>query len=201
MPLARFEKGRSDAIIKHPLGPPGLLVSVPHPRASNHGLAANAHLSHRAGVSTANQGLTLRGARQADAQELAGLSLEAFGEFDPDAARRGAVLTSRNGVVTSVAEWDGRLAGFAALSQQGRRAWLDAIAVTLRCRGRGAGRALLERVVQQARERGATSLGLATADSNVAALALFLHQGFRVTERKARYYPRGQDAVLMTKTL
>jgi ribosomal protein S18 acetylase RimI-like enzyme len=80
-------------------------------------------------------------------------------------------------------------------------AWLDAIAVTPSVRGCGVGQLLLASVELEAAKHGARQLGLATADSNLAALDLFLRAGFVIQRRMPRYYERGQDAVEMEKRL
>ena len=78
---------------------------------------------------------------------------------------------------------------------------LDAIAVTEEARGHGVGRALLAEIEAQASERGTRRLALVTADSNLAALGLFLREGFTIVQRIPRHYPRGQDAVILRKRL
>ncbi len=91
--------------------------------------------------------------------------------------------------------------GFAVISARGGRATLDAIAVVPRMRGKGVGAALLEAAETEATRAGAPSLVLVTADSNLAALDLFLRAGYRITRRLERFYARGQNAVKMEKRL
>jgi ribosomal protein S18 acetylase RimI-like enzyme len=106
------------------------------------------------------------------------------------------------GVVAIVAVVDEIAAGFAMLTVHGgARASLDAIAVDAAHRGRGVGKALLAGAESAARRRRALELRLVTAEANVAALDLFLRSGFEIVERLERYYPRGQNAVVMRKEL
>jgi ribosomal protein S18 acetylase RimI-like enzyme len=44
-------------------------------------------------------------------------------------------------------------------------------------------------------------LRLVTAEANVAALDAFLRAGFVIAERHERFYPRGQNAVSMKRSL
>ena len=106
------------------------------------------------------------------------------------------------GVVALVAEWRGKPAGFAVLRMDGHgEGHLDAIAVIEQARGHGVGRALLAEVEAEATERAGRGLCLVTADSNLAAIALFLRAGFAILRRIPRHYPRGQDAVMLRKQL
>lgn len=144
---------------------------------------------------------TLRDRLATDQPALERLSQEAFDEYDPGARERGPKLAAAPGAFTCVAEVDGKVVGFAVLSSREGQAWLDAIAVAPKHRGCGIGRLLLGRIETEAFRRGARTLGLATADANLAALELFLRSGFRIDQRRSRYYSRGQNAVLMSKQL
>jgi len=65
-------------------------------------------------------------------------------------------------------------------------------------RRRGIGRSLLAALLAQAGEEGITRVLLEVRASNQAALALYFADGFVVEGRRARYYPDGEDAFLMT---
>ena len=67
-------------------------------------------------------------------------------------------------------------------------------------RSAGVGSALVELVVQEAEERGASVITLEVRRENVAAIALYSSFGF--TERGVRrnYYGRGQDAIIMSRS-
>jgi len=111
-------------------------------------------------------------------------------------------LAHGRGVVTLVAERRGKPAGFAVLRMDARgEGHLDAIAVTEEARGHGVGRALLREIELEASDRAGRGLTLVTADSNLAALGLFLREGFSIVRRISRHYPRGQDAVMLSKRL
>ena len=93
-----------------------------------------------------------------------------------------------------------RVVGFAVVVH-GPTARLDAIAVTAEHRGTGVGRQLLAGAERVAKRNGAARMTLATAETNLAALDLFLRSGYRITRRLPRYYSRGQDALEMSKKL
>jgi len=79
-------------------------------------------------------------------------------------------------------------------------AYLSAIAVVDQERGRGVGRKLLDQAEREARRSGARGLRLHTANSNVAALELFLKRGFRIHCRWPRFYLGKYDACELVKT-
>jgi len=71
------------------------------------------------------------------------------------------------------------------------------VAVRSDCRGRGVGRLLVERSVDECRARGAETVSLEVRISNVAALALYHALGFREVGLRKNYYENGEDAILM----
>lgn len=138
----------------------------------------------------------LEGADAAFVKELGEL---AFGEFSRDAGRSTLWMAEHH--PTWIALRGDERIGFAILRVVTRGfAELLAIAVGERERGRGVGRALLERAESAARVRGAAGISLHTADANVAAVDLFTKCGFRVVRRLSRYYRDVYDACEMRKT-
>ena len=79
------------------------------------------------------------------------------------------------------------------------------IAVDAGHRRRGAGRALLEAVIDRARAAGAAALFLEVGADNPAACSLYEQKDFRVVGRRAGYYQRGTgpnaDALVMRLAL
>jgi ribosomal protein S18 acetylase RimI-like enzyme len=78
---------------------------------------------------------------------------------------------------------------------------LDAIGVRADLRGRGVGRFLLANALAAARARGAVSMGLMTADTNLRALQLFAAAGFAHVLALDEAYARGQRGIFMLKPL
>ena len=146
-------------------------------------------------------GFEIRGGSPGDARLVSELSERVFSEYTPGAGLRTLRMAQRSGARTLVAVVAGRPVGFAIVVVSSTGAHLDAIAVSEQARGRGVGRALLAGAEELAQSVGAPSLGLVTADSNLAALDLFLRAGYTLGARYPRYYERGQNAVHMSKRL
>ncbi len=145
--------------------------------------------------------LTIFPKRTHDAQFISRLSQVAFGEYAQRAGAFTLRLSEAPEAITVMAALEGRLVGFAIVMFDAPSAMLAAIAVEPDCRGLGIGKRLLVRAETEARHQGARVLTLATAEANVAALDLFIKNGYRITGRKPRYYGRGQNAVAMSKRL
>lgn len=144
--------------------------------------------------------IAIRSGSTADAAFIEALAREAFAEYSPASARSTRAMSEAPHARTFVAVRDGTPIGFAVLEvRRDGLAHLDAIAVEAGWRGRGVGRRLLRHAEADAAARGATRLGLMTAQANLAALDLFLKEGWRVVRTLPRYYPRGQHALALEK--
>jgi ribosomal protein S18 acetylase RimI-like enzyme len=75
---------------------------------------------------------------------------------------------------------------------------IDIVAVDPAQRRRGIARRLLAALLERARRRGAREAQLELAGDNHGARALYLGLGFVVVGRRARYYPDGADALLLS---
>ncbi|MFP4150133.1 MAG: ribosomal protein S18-alanine N-acetyltransferase, partial [Nitriliruptoraceae bacterium] len=71
------------------------------------------------------------------------------------------------------------------------------LAVAPAVRGHGLGRRLLTALLDELAARGAVAHTLEVRPSNLAALALYRGSGFVVEGRRRRYYPDGEDALLL----
>lgn len=92
---------------------------------------------------------------------------------------------------------DGSLVGFICpmlLLDEGHI--LD-VAVDPACRGKGVGRLLVQRVLDDCRAGGASFVSLEVRVSNDSAIALYGKMGFVETGRRRRYYKDGEDALMM----
>jgi ribosomal-protein-alanine N-acetyltransferase len=96
------------------------------------------------------------------------------------------------------AESNRTVVGFSVLWFAADEGELGDLAVDPEHRGRGIGRTLLNRSIEEARLRGARSLYLEVRESNEAARALYQTAGFETVGRRADYYsgPR-EDACVM----
>ena len=101
------------------------------------------------------------------------------------------VLLEENGVVTAY--------GGAAMA--GDDAGIELIATSEMYRRCGRGGKVLADLLEEAVRRGAKRAFLEVRVSNAAAQLLYLKSGFRGLYARSRYYPDGEDAIVMVKTL
>jgi ribosomal-protein-alanine N-acetyltransferase len=78
---------------------------------------------------------------------------------------------------------------------------VDLLGVVPPYRRQGVAVALLEHLIEAERQAGAAEGHLELRASNAAARALYRRLGFVVLGRRARYYPDGEDALLLTRVL
>jgi ribosomal-protein-alanine N-acetyltransferase len=95
----------------------------------------------------------------------------------------------------------GELLGYLCRWLVGDEVHILNIAVRPEWRGRGIGRALVELLLREADERGATMITLEVRRGNAEAIGLYGSFGFRETGVRRNYYGRGDDALIMTRTL
>jgi ribosomal protein S18 acetylase RimI-like enzyme len=136
-----------------------------------------------------------------DAPFVAELSDKSFAEYGARPSRYTLSVIQRATTRTWLAVEAGAPLGMVVLELAGSRAALLAVAVAERARGRGVGGLLMQGAERYARTNGVEELTLFTADSNLAALDLFLRRGFRIVRRKPGFYSRHQDACELRKAL
>lgn len=136
-----------------------------------------------------------------DAPFVADLSDKSFAEYGARPSRYTLSVIQRATTRTWLAVEAGAPLGMVVLELDGPRAALLAVAVAERARGRGVGGLLMQAAELHARTSGVKALTLFTADSNLAALDLFLRRGFRIVRRKPGFYSRHQDACELAKAL
>ncbi len=139
--------------------------------------------------------LTITPLTASDLAFVRALSTDAFGEFGKYAGRNTVWMAEHHR--GWVATQQGRRIGFALLDTSNRIFEVTAIAVMPGERGKGIGQALLHALERAA--SGAVELRARTADANVAALSLFLRNGFRIKNRLPRYYANMYTAYEMSK--
>ena len=113
-----------------------------------------------------------------------------------------AAMLEEEGFETFLAE-DEEIMGSATVNYREElvAAQLVSIAVLPRFRGMGVARALLAEAESRVRRRGAARMVLQVNVTNVAALNLYLHQGYVLQGMIGDYYGPGKDAYFMEKTL
>lgn len=95
----------------------------------------------------------------------------------------------------------GELVGFITYWVLGTEMEILTLGVMPPWRGRGIGRSLLEAALSSARNAGAEDAFLEVRPSNVAAIALYGAGGFRLWDRRSKYYADGEDALVFRSCL
>ncbi|MFV0259257.1 MAG: GNAT family N-acetyltransferase [Acidimicrobiales bacterium] len=131
------------------------------------------------------------------------------GEFDLDPETRDWLvavdLEPRSGTVGVEASGGGRcepggVVGFGGVTYLADIAHVLDVAVAPSHQRRGIGRALCLALGAAAHHRGLDALTLEVRAANLGAIALYTGLGMTVVGRRPRYYPDGEDAVLLTTT-
>jgi ribosomal-protein-alanine N-acetyltransferase len=100
-----------------------------------------------------------------------------------------------------VAVEDGRVVGYAGLAVASPgEAWVQNVGVRRDAQRRGIGRALVEVLLTEAHQRGATKVLLEVAVDNAPAQRLYASYGFEVVGvRRGYYQPSNTDALVMLR--
>jgi ribosomal-protein-alanine N-acetyltransferase len=112
-----------------------------------------------------------------------------------ETAHDGVLLIARDGA------GDGQLCGFASARLLVDEAHVVRLAVDPDRRRQGIGYGLLDGLIAWASEAHAIALLLEVRASNDAALGLYAAAGLQVEGRRPRYYPDGEDALLLRRPL
>ena len=95
----------------------------------------------------------------------------------------------------------GEIAGYGGVSIAADSADIGNIAVAENYRRGGIGTLLLQKLCEKVKERGAEKMFLEVRVSNSAAIQLYLKNGFIGAYARTRYYPDGEDCLVMVKKL
>jgi len=152
-------------------------------------------------------GLSLRRGGPEDRRFIVTLAMRAFADFGDYDEIISEWLDSP-GVVSILAVEGSARRGFALVAprrtigfRRTSTAELIAIAVNEAARGQGVGRSLLERVELIAQTWASSEVRLHTAVSNSGARRFFGNAGFRVIDTAEAFYPNGQRALELRKSL
>jgi ribosomal-protein-alanine acetyltransferase len=103
---------------------------------------------------------------------------------------------------TLVCEVEGEVIGYvAAYTEPEVKTRVLSLAVEKRCRGRGIGRGLMREIERRAKTLRSGSVTLEVRTTNLAAVNLYLEEGYRIRGTIADYYAKGEDAFYMEKKL
>ena len=100
-----------------------------------------------------------------------------------------------------IAEDGGEIAGYGGITVAAGTADVDNIAVTEPYRHSGIATAVLSELISIARAQGAEKVFLEVRVSNVAAMSLYLKNGFKGAYARTRYYAEGEDCLVMSREL
>ncbi len=100
-----------------------------------------------------------------------------------------------------VAEEGGELCGYCCLILLFDDGEVANVAVKEERRGQGIAKALMEKMHAVALEEGARRTLLEVRKSNAPAIALYRAFGYEIYGERAKYYPDGENAILMKKNL
>lgn len=145
---------------------------------------------------------SIRAATPADIDALVALEagFPAEDRFDRRTWRR--LMAGNAAVLVSESEGDGILAAAVMLYRRGSQTGrLYSITVSPSARGRGLARTLLAACEADAAARGATAVRLEVRASNSSAVRLYEAGGYRVFATSESYYPDGEAALRMEKSL
>ena len=98
-------------------------------------------------------------------------------------------------------EEDDVLVGYGGVLVTLEDAEIELVAVSEMYRRCGRGRQIVEDLIEVAKSRGAKKVFLEVRVSNASAQLLYLKCGFRGLYCRTRYYPDGEDAIVMMKEL
>lgn len=100
-----------------------------------------------------------------------------------------------------LAEDDGEIVGYGSVTVAADTADVGNIAVSEVYRRGGVGTAVLNELCSLAKSKGVAKLFLEVRVSNSDAMHLYLKNGFRGVYARTRYYPDGEDCLVMVKEL
>lgn len=101
----------------------------------------------------------------------------------------------------AVGEENGEIVAYGGVTVAADEGDLETVAVAEDYRGCGNGGQIVAYLLEAAKKRGAEKLFLEVRVSNSAALGLYLKFGFKGLYARTRYYPDGEDCLVMVKTL
>ncbi len=153
-------------------------------------------------MSAAPRDVVLRAMAAPDVARVAAIEAASFRvPWSASAFRHELDLPFSHSFVAHPASDPGRVLGYVVLWSVADEVHLLDLAVDEAARGSGVGRLLVERVLDEARARGARLVTLEVAAANAPARALYFALGFVTTTTRRDYYAPGLDALVMERTL
>ena len=144
--------------------------------------------------------MNIRPWRYEDLNEIAVLESECFSEepWNMQMLAESFLSPQFTGVLL---EEDGTITAYGGIGVVEDEAELQLIATAEMYRRCGRGAKILEDLLSIAREKGAERVFLEVRVSNAPAMSMYLKYGFCGAYARLRYYPDGEDALVMRKEL
>jgi ribosomal protein S18 acetylase RimI-like enzyme len=150
--------------------------------------------------------ITIRKARSIDRAFVISLGKQLFETYGPY-ERAIALWFDQETTATFIAQYDRIRAGFIMIGtldhRRQRPSSFELLAIGCRrsTRRKGLGTRMMETVEEYAAHRELNRIFLHTAVTNYPAQRLFYKRGYRPLGLKTRFYPAGQDAIVMSKKI
>ncbi len=143
--------------------------------------------------------MTTREWRIGDLDQIAAIEAESFS--DPWTRRMLADSFLSDRFTGVLLEEEGSIVAYGGMSVVCDEAEIELVAVSEMFRRCGRGKKIVSDLLEIARGRGVKKVFLEVRVSNAPAQILYLKSGFRGLYCRTRYYPDGEDAVVMVKEL
>ena len=134
-----------------------------------------------------------------DLAEISKLEQECFS--DPWTQRMLADSFLADQFFGSLLEEEDGITAYGGMHFAGDDAEIELIATADMYRRCGRGSKILDDLIEEAQRRGAKNIFLEVRVSNAPAQIMYLKKGFQGIYTRARYYPDGEDAIVMKKEL
>ena len=144
--------------------------------------------------------MTIREWRYEDILKISQLEKEIFSD-EAWSFKTLATVFKMPTFLSVLCEDGGEIAGYGGVTVAADSADIGNIAVAENYRGGGIGTALLQNLCERAKEKGAEKVFLEVRVSNSEAMRLYLKCGFAGAYARTRYYPDGEDCLVMVKKL
>ena len=143
--------------------------------------------------------LVVRACERDDLKKIAELEAECFSDaWTEQTLEREFARSDFYGLVATVS---GEFVGYALATALFENADLERIAVATKSRGLGFGGALLDYLLNDVKRLGVEQVFLEVRVGNGSAIGLYESRGFETTRIRPRYYPDGEDAKEMKKSV
>lgn len=142
--------------------------------------------------------LRIRAARPDDAEQIIAIDQASFAQPWAPATMQSALQKAAQGeYIAFVAEKESAICGFVVAWTIFDEGEIGTLAVDESARGQGIGRCLLEGALEACQRRGVNGIFLEVRPGNQSARRLYESCGFVVVGTRRKYYPDGDDAIIM----